>query len=352
MPFKEGAEVKKGDVLFEIDPSPYQAQYNAAKAQVAQNKASLTYAQARPMSRFKELAKKEKPGAVAEHELDQYQALEDQAIANLELANANLESAKLNLTWTKVESPIDGHISRYYLTHGNLVNQDATQLTTVVSMEPMYAYFDMDEPTMLRMKQAINKGTVSPVIEGAEPMPLLGTSAVGCLGFSPMPRASRTLLAASSLLAASTITEVPVLMGLQGEEGYPHRGYINFIDNQVNPGTGSISVRGVFANPKPARGTYLLVPGMFVRIRLPMGQPYSGLLVIDRAVTSDQGLKYVYVVGRRQQWCRAAARHHRAAARRRPARHRRPDFQADESGDQVAGRRPRAGRHTGKAENL
>ena len=91
------------------------------------------------------------------------------------------------------------------------------------------------------------------------------------------------------------MAEVPVWMGLQGEDAYPHRGTINFLDNQVNPATGSISVRGVFANPKPARGTNLMVPGMFVRIELPMGRPHAALLVIDRAVTSDQGYKYVYV---------------------------------------------------------
>jgi multidrug efflux system membrane fusion protein len=85
-------------------------------------------------------------------------------------------------------------------------------------------------------------------------------------------------------------------MGLQGEDGYPHRGTINFIDIQVNPATGSIPVRGLFPNPRPARGTPLLVPGMFVRIRLPIGQPHPALLVIDRAVTADQGLKYVYVI--------------------------------------------------------
>jgi multidrug efflux system membrane fusion protein len=85
-------------------------------------------------------------------------------------------------------------------------------------------------------------------------------------------------------------------MGLQGEDGYPHRGTIDFLDNQVNPATGSISVRGVFANPKPTQGTYLMLPGMFVRIQLPMGRPHPALLVIDRAVTSDQGLKYVYVL--------------------------------------------------------
>ncbi len=166
MPFKEGAEVKKGTLLFEIDDRPYKAQLDAAKAAVAQNEASLKYAQA-TNERFKELDKKQ-PGAVIKQELDQYQAQEDQAIANLNLAKANLISAKLNLEWTKIYSPIDGIISRYYLTPGNLVNQDVTQLTTLVRMDPMYAYFDVDEPTLMRIKQAIQEGKVKLPSEGPE----------------------------------------------------------------------------------------------------------------------------------------------------------------------------------------
>ncbi len=118
MPFKEGAEVKAGTLLFEIDDRPYKAQLEAAQAAVAQNVASLKFAQA-TNERFKELEKKQ-AGAVSKQELDQYQAQEDQAIANLNLAKANLISAKLNLDWTKLYSPIDGVISRYYLTAGNL----------------------------------------------------------------------------------------------------------------------------------------------------------------------------------------------------------------------------------------
>src|SRR5262249_27098823 len=203
------------------------AQLEAAEAAVSQNKASLKFAQA-TNERFKGLEAKQK-GAVSKQELDQYQAQEDQAIANLNLAKANLISAKLNLEWTKIYSPIDGIISRFYLTTGNLVNQDVTQLTTLVRMDPMYAYFDVDEPTLLRIKQAINEGKIADPSKGGN---------------------------------------VPVEMGLAGEEGYPHPGRVNFFDNQVNPGTGSLSVRGEFENHRPAGGTYLLLPGMFVRIRL------------------------------------------------------------------------------------
>ncbi len=181
--FKEGANVKKGDLLFEIDPSPYKAALDAAKAQVEIYDANRKYAVA-TNKRYRELAKKE-PGSVSEKALDQYQALEEQAIANLDLAKANLVSAQLNYDWTKVYSPIDGHISRFYITTGNMVNQDQTQLTTVVSLDPMYVYFDMDEPTMLRIKEAINKGTISPVIEGQEPTPLYAGTSLGLLA-SPL----------------------------------------------------------------------------------------------------------------------------------------------------------------------
>lgn len=255
MPFKEGKEIKKGTLLFEIDPRPYGAQLDAAKAKVALSKASLELARVTNV-RFKELAKKE-ASAVSKQDLDKYKALEEEAAANLELAKANLKSAQLNFDWTKVYSPIDGKISRYYLTLGNLVNQDQTLLTTILSLDPIYAFFDMDEPTYLRIKRAINDGKVK------------------------LPKGNEDL---------------PVLMGLQGEAGYPHKGYINFIDNQVFPSTGSISWRGVFPNPRPPGGTRLLAPGMFLHIRLPIGQPHKALLVVDRAIQSDQDLKKVYVV--------------------------------------------------------
>ena len=117
------------------------------------------------------------------------------------------------MNFTKVTSPIDGQVSRYYLTLGNLVNQDQTLLTTVVSLDPMYAYFDVDEPTLLRVRRAINDGRIK--VYGSE--------------------------------------QIPVRMGLEGEEGFPRKGTIDFTNNQVNPATASMLVRGVFDNPLPAR---------------------------------------------------------------------------------------------------
>jgi membrane fusion protein, multidrug efflux system len=254
IPFKEGTEVKAGSLLFEIDPRPYQAQLDQVESQVTLNEASLKLATA-TYKRDQQIASSVS-GGVSQQQLDQDRAAVEEAQARVRAYKASTEVYKLNLAYTKVTSPIDGQVSRYYLTTGNLVNQDQTLLTTVVSLEPIYAYFDMDEPTLLSIRRAFNEGRIKRPQDGT----------------------------------------ISVLMGLQGEEGFPHKGTVNFVNNQVNPTTGSISVRGVFPNPRPEGGARLLSPGMFVRIRLPIGQPHSALLVIDRAVGSDQGLKYVYVV--------------------------------------------------------
>ncbi|HEY7315296.1 MAG TPA: efflux RND transporter periplasmic adaptor subunit [Gemmataceae bacterium] len=253
-PFKDGSDVKKGDLLFEIDPAPYQAQLNQATSQVKLNEASLklmrtTYDRDKAISLVQ-------PGAVAKQQLDQDRAAVDEAIARVEAAKASTEVYKLNVGFTKIYSPIDGQISRSYMTPGNLVIQDQTLLTTIVSMDPAFVYFDLDEPTLIRLRKLVNEGKLKRLRDGS----------------------------------------MPVVMGLQGEEGHPHKGTINFVNNQVNPTTGSITMRGEFPNPKPSGGEQLLSPGMFVRIRLPIGEPYSTLVVIDRAIGSDQGLKYVYVL--------------------------------------------------------
>jgi multidrug efflux system membrane fusion protein len=254
IPFKEGSEVKKGDLLFEIDPRPYQAQLDQANGQVNLYKAQLRLAQLNH-SRDQSVAMRV-PGSISQQQLDQDVASIDEAAARVKAYEAYTEVYKLNLEFTKVASPIAGLISRYYLTVGNLVNQDQTLLTTIVSLDPIYVYFDMDEPTLLRFRKARNTGEIKATPEG----------------------------------------QYPVLMGLQGEDNFAHRGTINFINNQVNPATGSITLRGVFSNSKAEGGTRLLSPGMFVRVRLPIGQPHRALLVIDRAIGSDQGQKFVYVV--------------------------------------------------------
>jgi membrane fusion protein, multidrug efflux system len=253
-PFEDGSDVKKGDLLFEIDPRPYQAQLDQALSQVKLNEASLKLM--RTTYDRDKVINMAQPGAVSKQQLDQDRAAVDEAVARVKAAEASTEVYKLNLGFTKITAPIDGQISRSYLSPGNLIIQDQTLLTSIVSLDPAYVYFDLDEPTAIRIRKAVNEGKLKRLRDGA----------------------------------------MPVIMGLQGEEGHPHHGTINFVNNQFNPTTGSITMRGVFPNPKPPNGEQLLSPGMFVRIRLQLGQPYPSLLVIDRAIGSDQGLKYVYVL--------------------------------------------------------
>jgi RND family efflux transporter MFP subunit len=248
MPFEEGAEVKEGDLLFEIDPRPYQALVDQAQSQVTLYQAQLKLAR----TTYERDSSIGTTGAISQQQLDQDKAAVEEAQARIKVAEAALATARLNLSFTQVRAPISGRVSRYFYTLGNLVTQDQTLLTTIVSTDPMYAYFDVEERTFQRVVKGIN--------------------------------------------AANGKSDIPVLMALEGEEGFPHRGTLNFVNNQVNPATGTIAARGVFTNPRPAGGAWSLIPGMFVRIRLPLGQPHQANLVIDRAIGSDQGLKFVYVV--------------------------------------------------------
>jgi RND family efflux transporter MFP subunit len=251
--FMEGTLVEKGDVLFEIDPKSYQAQYDASAAQVEQREASLRLAKSNNL-RYKTLFK-ENPGAVSSVDLDKYEAEEAQAVANLSLARANLDLADLNLKWTKVIAPVSGRVSRAIVTEGNLVQSGesgiGTLLTTIVSVDPVYAYFDVDERTVLRVRKLIREGKAKSARE----------------------------------------RELRVSLSLADEEGFPHSGTVNFVDNQVNPKTGTLRVRGTFPNKDEA-----ISPGFFARVRVPIGFPRQALLITDRAIDTDQGQKIVYVV--------------------------------------------------------
>jgi len=253
MAFKEGDEVKKGDLLFEVDPRPYQADYDKAAAQLALSQAQLKLAAAE-LARAKEISKT--PGAISQAEMDKRVAQQAEADASVLARKADLESAKLNLDFCQITSPIDGRISRYFITLGNLVTRDQTQLTTIVSEDPIYAYFDVDERTMLNVQRSIRTGKLPEKRKG----------------------------------------EIPVLLALANDPGYPHHGVIDFLNNKVDPFTGTISLRAVFANPKPAKGPRVFTPGLFVRIRLPLGPPHQALLVADRALATDQGQKYLLTV--------------------------------------------------------
>jgi len=252
--FKEGDLVKKDQVLFEIDPRPYEDQVASSMAQVASAKATLKRADS-DNARYQELAAKT-PGAVSKQDVDKFQAAADQASADLQAAQAALAQNQLNLSWTKVTAPVDGRISRYFVTVGNLITQDQTVLTTIVSTGPIYAYFDMDDTTVLRLRKMTREGKAK-----------FGQGAA-----------------------------VPVDLRLENEDGFPHHGRINFEDNQITPRTGTLRMRGVFANQDDA-----LLPGYFVRVRVPMAPPHQALLIPDRAIDDDQGRKVLRVVNEKNQ---------------------------------------------------
>jgi RND family efflux transporter MFP subunit len=249
--FKEGALVQKGDVLFELDARPYQALLNQAKAKVTQDEAQLAYDEAE----YQRNLRLARTGAAAQSDLDKTAAARGVDQANIAADKAAVASRQLDLEYTKVTAPVGGRVSRYVVTVGNLIQSGdqagGTLLTTIVSVDPMYAYFDVDEYTVLRVRQMIREGKAQ----------------------------------------SARDVEWPVRLGLANDDGHPHQGTINFVDNQVNPKTGTLRLRGVFPNKNEA-----LSPGYFARVRVPIGPAHQALLVTDRAFDTDQGQKVVYVV--------------------------------------------------------
>jgi RND family efflux transporter MFP subunit len=249
--FKEGVLVKKGDVLFELDPRPYQALLEAAKAKVAQDEAQLTYDEAE----YKRNLGLVGSGAVTRSDLDKTAAARDVDKANIAADKAVVVARELDVGYTKVIAPVSGRASRYVVTVGNLIQSGdqggGTLLTTIVSVDPMYVYFDADEYTVLRVRQLIREGKIK----------------------------------------SARDVDLPCWLGLANEEGFPYKGVLNFVDNQINPKTGTLRLRGVFPNKDET-----LAPGYFARVRILIGPPHTALLVSDRAIDTDQGNKVVYVV--------------------------------------------------------
>jgi RND family efflux transporter MFP subunit len=245
--FKAGDLVNRGDLLFVIDPRPYQAALDQAKAQ-------LSEAQANQQLQDANFARQDKlrlNGVIAKEDYDTSLSNKNQAAARVLAGAASVESAQLNLTFTRVISPIRGLIARELVTVGNLVQTDTTLLTNIVSVDPIYAYFNVDERSVLRYQQQVRLGK--------------------------LPNARHEA--------------VSVYLQLANENGFPHQGSIDFINNQFNTSTGTLEVRGLFSN---ANG--VLIPGAFVRIRVAGSPLTQALLVSDRAVGTDQGQKYVLVV--------------------------------------------------------
>ncbi|WP_435016749.1 efflux RND transporter periplasmic adaptor subunit [Tundrisphaera sp. TA3] len=247
--FVDGDEVNQGDLLFEIDDRPYRAEHDRALASLEQGKAHLGRL-SRDHSRAEVLLSR---NAIGREEYDRIQGDYAEAIALVGVAQAEVDKTQLNLEFTRVTAPISGRLSRRMVDPGNLVQADTTPLTSIVSLDPMYVYFDVDERVMLRFRRLISEGKIKSRQE----------------------------------------EERPVLIGLADEGNtFPHVGKINFSDNKVDSSTGTLRVRGSIDNPKPR----ILSPGMFVRVRLPVGSPHKSILISEQALGADQGKKFVYVV--------------------------------------------------------
>ncbi|AMO99690.1 efflux transporter, RND family, MFP subunit [Collimonas arenae] len=245
--FQEGQLVKKGDLLFTIDPRPYQADLARAVAAQAGAQAGLSLAKTE-LARTSRLIEEH---AVAQRELDQRNNALLEADASLKSADAAVQTARLNLQYTAITAPVSGRVSRAEITVGNLVGAGvgSPALTTVVSVSPVYVNFEVDEQTYIRY-------------------------------------------AANGAVGNSGVSHLPVSIGLASEDGYPHQGQIKSFDNRLDTASGTMRVRAVFDNPN---GT--LTPGMYARVRTGGAAAETAVLIDDKAVGTDQDKKYVMVLG-------------------------------------------------------
>ena len=249
--FREGAIVRKGDLLFQIDPRPFQAEADRLKAELVRARATVQ----RTNSEAQRAERLTAQDAMSREENDRRASFAQEATAQVDAVAAALRAAELNLEFTRVAAPITGRVSRAVTTEGNLVSSgpgEATLMTTVVSLDPIYAVFDVDEQSFLRYGVLTSEGKRASAREAG-------------LG---------------------------IQMALAGEQDFPHAGKMNFLDNQVDPATGTIRARAVFTN-----GDSALTPGLFVRLRVPGTKSPGGTLVRDGAVGTDLDKRFVYVVG-------------------------------------------------------
>ena len=249
-PYQEGTNVKKGDVLFSIDVRPFQAELDSRIADVAKATAQL----GQTSSDLKRIQEAVKSSAVSERDFDSAKAAVDRAKAELSAARAAEDAARLDVEWCRVTAPIAGRVSNKRVTEGNLVNGgagEATLLTTVVSQDPIYCYVDVDEASVLKYAQLAREGK----------------------------------------RVSARYAKIQTFMAVASESGFPHEGVVDFVDNRIDPSTGTVRGRGVYAN---ADG--FLQPGMFARVRIPGSGRYQAILVPDAAVTTDQNQKLLMVV--------------------------------------------------------
>ena len=279
--FREGLEVKEGSVLYEIDPRPYKAAFDQATAKVAQNQASLKLAAANRV-RYEELFQKK---VATSQDVETYRSQEAQSAATLAASQANLENARLNLEWTKVTAPIAGRMGQTLVSRGNLVTADRTELTTMVSLDPIYVYFDVDEATVQKIRQLIREGKIKPALPDEVTNPK-GTDGV-----------RGPLALAVDLLTHHADDMRQVFVGLGNETGNPHVAYVDFFNNQINLATATLQVRAILWNHKPHVGPRPFDPGLFVRVRVPTSPTFKALLVSQEAIGTNQNLKYIDVLG-------------------------------------------------------
>lgn len=247
--FKDGAVVKKGETLFVIEPEPYQAALDQAKAQIVTQQVLLSQAEIE-YERAENLLR-EKAGP--ETDVVKWATQRDSAKAGIVQAKAQAEEAAINLGYTRITAPFTGRISRRYVDKGNLVGPTInSKLATIVSVDPIYAYFTLNERELLRLTKSKREKDVK----------------------------------------LSQPKDSPVEMGLADEEGYPHKGVMDYADLGLDPNTGTLLLRAVFPNEQ-----YGIMPGMFVRLRAPVGEQNGVLLVDDRALGQNQGGNFLLVVG-------------------------------------------------------
>ena len=248
--FKNGVTVKQGDLLFVIDPRPYQTELERAKAELALANARLER-MGKDLARVQMLVRAR---AVSEEEVDTRISDQRQAQESVQAARATVNAAQLNVEFTQVRAPISGRISRNLISVGNLINGGTTQstlLTTIVSLDPIYCYFEADERAYLKGIRQVRNGDH----------------------------------------ATSRAGKQPVYMALVDEENFPHQGSIDFVDNRLDQNTGTITARAVIPNPD-----LLLAPGLFARLRIPSGSKYKALMLPPEALGSDLSQQFVFVV--------------------------------------------------------
>ncbi len=245
--FQEGALVQAGDLLYEIDQRPYRAALAQAEGSVAAAEARLVRLEA-DLGRARTLLEDH---VISQEGFDQASGQYEETVGTLQALRAAVERAKLDLEFTRIKAPIGGRTGESALDVGNLVMADSTALTSIVSIDPIQAYFEVDERSVLLYRDLVRQRKVKSAREA----------------------------------------RVPVWLGLSDEEGFPHEGTIDFVDNRLDPTSGTIRVRALLDNPDAH-----LSPGLFARIRVPFSEPHPALLVPERALGADQRGWYVLVV--------------------------------------------------------